>query len=353
MARIQHKPPLHRTNLYSCSRTGLTTILGRRGFKLCHVNTLFKHLYRQESGSLDPLPKELGRFVSDNFVCALPRIKQLSSSARDGTTKIQVELADQSLIETVVIPERSRITLCISTQVGCGQRCSFCQTGRMGLVRQLQPSEIVGQFLIARRWLADDPKRLSQFTSARDISNIVCMGMGEPLDNLEALLDAISILSDRHGAQLAMRKIAVSTIGNPVALQKLLTVYPKIRIALSVHATDSKRRAKIIPSERKWPLSESLRILAGHRYLLVQYTLLNGVNDTSEDAQALLKLLAPPTEAKVNLIVYNPIRDGRFTATSVSQIKSFRHQLLQGGIRATIRYSKGNDINAACGQLFT
>ena len=221
----------------------------------------------------------------------------------------------------------------------------------MGLVRQLQPFEIVGQFLLARRWLNDNQNQLSCFTSADSISNIVCMGMGEPLDNLDALMDAISILSDRHGAQLAMRKISVSTIGNPSALQKLLAVYPKIRIALSVHAVDSKCRAKIIPSERKWPLDESLRILADHRYLLVQYTLLNGVNDSIDDAQALIKLLAP-TEAKVNLIVYNPIRDGRFTATSVAQVKTFQHQLLQGGIRATVRYSKGNDIDAACGQLF-
>ena len=219
MVRIQDRPPPRRTNLYSCSRAELTTILGRHGFKVCHVDTLFKHLYRHESGSLTPLPKALGRFVSDNFFCALPRIKQLSSSSCDGTTKIQIELADRSLIETVVIPERSRITLCISTQVGCGQRCSFCQTGRMGLVRQLQPSEIVGQFLVARRWLNDNHNRLSKFTAATAISNIVCMGMGEPLDNLEALLDAISILSDRYGAQLAMRKIAVSTIGNPLALQ--------------------------------------------------------------------------------------------------------------------------------------
>ena len=352
MVRIQSNHPLRSTNLYSCSRAELTTIFQRHGFKACHVDSIFKCLYRQGvDDSLDDLPKTLRRFVRDNFCCTLPRIKQLFSSEHDGTTKIQVELDDQSLIETVVIPERARITLCISTQVGCGQRCSFCQTGRMGLVRQLQPFEIVGQFLLARQWLNDNQSRFSRFTSANSISNIVCMGMGEPLDNLDALVDAISILSDRHGAQLAMRKISVSTIGNPIALQKLLAVYPKIRIALSVHAVDSKLRAKIIPSERKWPLDESLRILADHRYLLVQYTLLNGVNDSIDDAQALIKLLAP-TEAKVNLIVYNPIRDGRFTATSVAQIKTFQHQLLQGGIRATVRYSKGNDIEAACGQLF-
>ena len=301
--------------------------------------------------SLVDLPKTLQRFVNDNFSRTLPRINQLSSSLLDGTTKIQLELDDRTLIETVIIPERTRITLCISTQVGCGQRCSFCQTGRMGLVRQLQPFEIVGQFVLARQWSNDNQSRLGRFTSANSISNIVCMGMGEPLDNLDSLVNAISILSDRHGAQLAMRKIVVSTIGNPIALQKLLAVYPKIRIALSVHAVDSKRRAKIIPSERKWPLNESLKILADHRYLLVQYTLLHGVNDSLDEAQQLIKLLAP-TKAKVNLIVYNPIRDGRFTATPVAQVKSFQHQLLTGGIRATVRYSKGSDIDAACGQLF-
>lgn len=324
----------------------------QRGFKVCHVDTLFKHFYRQElDSSLTGLPKTLNRLMADNFFYTLPRIKQLSSSSHDGTTKMQIELADRALIETVIIPERARITLCISTQVGCRQRCSFCQTGRMGLVRQLQTFEIVGQFLLARQWLNDNIKQFSNFSTANSISNIVCMGMGEPLDNLDALLDTIAILSDRHGAQLAMRKIVVSTIGNPPALQKLLTTYPNIRIALSIHAVDAKLRAKIVPSERRWPLAKSLQILADHRYLLVQYTLLNGVNDSIDDAHALVRLLSP-TAAKVNLIVYNPIRDGRFTATPVTQVKSFQHQLLQQGIRATIRYSKGNDIDAACGQLF-
>ena len=305
-----------------------------------HAGHVLAFIYRNA-----PLPHRLQQFIVNACSWELPFIAQLKVSDSDGTVKMQVELADKLAVETVIIFEKHRTTLCVSSQVGCAQRCSFCQTGRMGLKRQLQTHEIVAQYLLARDWL-----RIHNHQ--RTITNIVFMGMGEPLDNLDALVDAIAILTDAHGLQLPLRKIAVSSVGNPDALRKLLGIYPNLNIAISIHAADLAKRAKLIPAEKKWSLRASLAILQQHgRNFLAQYTLLAGVNDSIDDAKALAELLEG-MEVKVNLIIYNPIRNGRFTPTSIQDVQRFQDCLFKQNIRTMVRFSKGSDISAACGQLF-
>ena len=319
------------------------------GHKPYHARHLFAALYRQPHAAL---PAALSTWVARDWQATLPALAQVAQSKQDGTVKLLLKLTDGLLVETVIICERQRLTLCVSTQVGCAQRCAFCQTGRMGLWRNLSAGEIVAQFLLARQWLAAHLDQLAVFSQARALSNLVFMGMGEPLDNLPALLDSIAILTDPHGLALAARRLAVSTVGNPHALQRLLSTYPTLPLALSVHAADPHLRSRLMPANRKWPLTQVLQVVRSFPRikLLVQYTLLAGVNDTERDALLLAELLQG-IPAKINLIVYNPIKDSQFTPSP--QMKHFQNLLFQQGRRAMIRFSKGNDIAAACGQLWT
>ena len=338
-------------DLYSCTRAALAVQLCGQGHKTCHARTLFTFLYRDAA---TPLPLSISTYVKQHWRAQLPTLAKVTRSAHDGTAKLLLRLADSAWVETVIICEKQRLTLCVSTQVGCAQRCSFCQTGRMGLQRNLSAGEIVAQFLLARRWLAQNLNSLQAFTVARAISNIVFMGMGEPLDNLTALSDSIAIFTDPFGLALAQRRLAVSTVGNPLALRHLLTTYPALPIALSVHAAEPSLRSRLVPANRKWPLHETLQVLRHYprAKLLIQYTLLAGINDSTQAALQLAQLLHD-IPAKINLIVYNPIKDSSFAPSTLAMVKNFQDTLFQQGQRAMIRFSKGNDINAACGQLWT
>ena len=342
----------HRPDLYSLTASELTTVLRKNSYSPHHVRTLFSCLYRYPSRDFrTELPPGPAAFIANTYSSCLPETVSIDRSTVDGTVRMRIKLWDGVNIESVIICEKRRITLCVSSQAGCAQRCVFCQTGRMGLVRQLQAGEIVSQFLLAKNWVAQNIKWLQGFTQASELSNIVFMGMGEPLDNLDPMLAAISILTDDHGLGVAFRKIAVSTVGNPHALRRLLATYPRIRVALSIHAANSSLRSQLVPANRKWPLAESLAVLKQSRNFMVQYTLLQGVNDSLTDAQQLVDLLQGLV-VKVNLIVYNPIPDGTFQPTPVEEVKKFQNFLFQHGIRTMIRFSKGQDIGAACGQLY-
>lgn len=320
------------------------------GHKSCHARSLFSSLYRNTPALL---PRAVSACIARHWQATLPTLAKVAQSKQDGTAKLLLQLKDGLQVETVIIGEKQRLTLCVSTQVGCAQRCAFCQTGRMGLWRNLTAGEIVAQFLLARQWLTQHRHTLAAFSNADAISNIVFMGMGEPLDNLDALLDSIAILTDPYGLALAARRIAVSTVGNPAALSRLLNTYPSLPLALSVHAADPSLRSRLVPANRKWPLAEVLQVLRNfpRSKLLIQYTLLAGVNDSERDALLLAELLHG-IPAKINLIIYNPIDDSTFTPSSHATVKNFQNLLFQQGRRAMIRFSKGNDIAAACGQLF-
>ena len=342
----------HQPDLYSLTADEVTTALRKNGYSPQHTRTLFNCLYRYPARDFRrELPYSPATFVARTYSDRLPETIGIDRSTVDGTVRMRIKLGDGAKIESVILCEKRRITLCVSSQAGCAQRCVFCQTGRMGLVRQLQAGEIVGQFLLAKNWVAQNITWLQGFTQASELSNIVFMGMGEPLDNLDSLLAAISILTDDCGLGVAFRKIAVSTVGNPRALRRLLAVYPRIRVALSIHAANSSLRSQLVPANRKWPLAESLAVLKQSRNFMVQYTLLQGVNDSLTSAHQLVDLLQG-LAVKVNLIVYNPIPDGKFQPTPVVEVKKFQNFLFQHGIRTMIRFSKGQDIGAACGQLY-
>jgi len=328
-----------------------------------HARQLFRHAYRDLSDAPwfgQGLPKKLTQKMSGSFVTDSVAVDQFFESEYDASVKFSLKLNDDSLVEMVIIPEKARITLCVSTQVGCRQGCVFCHTGRMGLIRNLTAGEIVGQVVTAQKWLSTNEnwyERSSKNPGAL-ISNVVFMGMGEPLDNVDALIKSIEIMTDPMGLAIAQKKLSVSTSGHIDGLEKLLARFPRVPVAISLHETDDTRRSKIMPINRRWPLAEliemirKINILNPRGSVLIQYTLISGVNDSLQQASALADLLEG-LRVKVNLIPLNEIEPSRFQRPDEDGVALFRDYLHSRGYRVMVRYSKGLDIVAACGQLIS
>jgi 23S rRNA (adenine2503-C2)-methyltransferase len=292
-------------------------------------------------------------FLQQNFSMSLPvKVSRCETSAMDGSSKLVMTLEDGREIETVLIPERGRLTQCLSTQVGCAQACRFCQTGRMGLLRNLSAAEIVGQVVAADLWRRQQHGSIvSQFDK---ISNLVFMGMGEPLDNLDSVLTGIEILTDTQGFQISHNKITVSTVGLLPQLETLLQ-RSKICVALSVHSPFDAERTKVMPVNARHPIANVIKVLRERsqtygRPYMVQYTMLKNVNDSSAHAEALVDLLKG-LKVKINLIPLNEHEGAAFRRPDLSRIWQFRDVLKNQGHVVTVRLSKGRDIAAACGQL--
>ena len=336
--------------------------LTQRGAPTVHARAIFRELYKRgaaDASATEGIGASLRAAVAADFHFALPRLAHWAESAYDHSVKFRAELGDGTAVETVLMPESSRITVCLSSQVGCAQACTFCHTGRMGLVRNLTAAEIVGQVVAANAWIRIHPEWLKRVRlgAGSQITNVVFMGMGEPLDNLGAVGDGLAILHDPYGFNLSLRKLSVSTAGHLDGLRTLTLRYPDLSIALSLHATTDAARSRIMPINRRWPLAELIGFLRSHysgpglgRSLLVQYTVIAGVNDSGEDAARLFDLLQG-LPVKINLIPLNEIEPSRLRAPSVAGLESFRDQLHAAGFRVMVRYSKGQDITAACGQL--
>lgn len=330
------------------------------GVPRIHARNLFRSAYKEsisQPWTREGLPKSLAAKFSSDYHSIDLTIDQEHLSAYDGSVKFVIRLADDRKVEMVLMPESKRLTLCVSSQVGCAQSCTFCHTGRMGLIRNLSAAEIVGQVWTANRWLKEHAEWLKEnrLPAYQRVSNIVFMGMGEPLDNVESVGRAITILTDPYGAAIAKRRISVSTAGHLDGLDALLKIHPDVRLAISVHSADVVERSKIMPINRKWPLPqliEKLRSLPTQQEhgLLLQYTLINGVNDSIEHAKKLIALVQG-MNVKINLIPLNPIDPSRFKAPDVQRLEQFRDVIYESGIRVLVRYSKGQDIAAACGQL--
>lgn len=292
--------------------------------------------------------------------------------AADGTCKMLFKLKDQQVagaIETVLIPVtregslRPRTTLCVSSQVGCAMNCQFCYTGRMGLRAQLSTAQIVEQVVEAMRLASRESEAaalgLPGAAPLPPITNIVFMGMGEPLHNLSAVLSAVDILCDGTGLQFSHNKVTVSTVGLVPQLRHFVQNSPA-QLAVSLHATTDEVRKKIVPVNRKWPLETligSLRELfprdpakSHPRHVLIEYVMLRDVNDSLEDAHRLVELMQD-VECKINLIMFNPHEGTQFTASSMEQVEAFRDIIMQARRVCTIRDSRGDDEMAACGQL--
>jgi len=303
----------------------------------------------RDVAGLTDLPRTLREALAARFTLDRP-VPVTAHRATDGTIKWLLRLADGRTIETVFIPGDGRGTLCISSQVGCTLSCAFCHTGTMPLVRDLDAGEIVGQVLHALDELGDWPRS----GRPRKVTNVVFMGMGEPLFNYEAVARALRILLDRDGLGFSKRKVTVSTSGVVPAIDRLGREFG-VRLAISLHAPDDERRDRLVPINRKWPIAELLdacRRYPTGRMITFEYVLLEGVNDAPEDARALAALLAD-LPAKINLIPFNPWPGSAFRCPDEARMRRFRRILEEAGFEAPIRTPRGRDILAACGQLRT
>ncbi len=289
------------------------------------------------------LPLALREALAAHFT--LPTLQPvLVAHAEDDTRKLLFELDGRAAVEAVLIPDPPRLTLCISSQAGCGMGCEFCATARLGLLRNLSAAEIVGQVLSARALLRADER----------ISNIVFMGMGEPLANYAAVVEAIEMLTAEWGVAISARRITVSTVGLVPQMQRLVRD-THVNLAVSLAATTDAQRARLMPINRRYTLEALLAMcralpIPQRRRITFEYVMLAGINDADDDAARLVRLLHG-IRAKVNLIPFNPFPGAAFAASSPEVIQHFQERLLAHGVHATIRQSRGRDIQAACGQL--
>lgn len=293
------------------------------------------------------LSKSLRLSLAENSNIRTPEIVH-DHVASDGTRKWLMKLEDGNCIETVFIPEEDRGTLCVSSQVGCMLNCTFCSTARQGFNRNLQVGEIIGQL-----WVAAEA--LGQHGNDRVITNIVMMGMGEPLLNYDNVIPAMSLMLDDHAYGLSRRRVTLSTAGVVPAIDRLAADLP-VSLAVSLHAPNDELRNKLVPINRKYPINELLSACKRYvgndsrRRITFEYVMLQGVNDSEQHARQLAAILAK-VPAKVNLIPFNPFPQGEYKRSSQAAIDRFRDILIKKGIVTVTRKTRGDDIDAACGQL--
>lgn len=338
--------------------TGLTfeklaAEISKIGKEKYRTEQIFFWLYRRRVSSfaeMTNLSKEVRELLEEKFYIPRPPRVSTQVSQEDKAQKSLFRLSDQRTIETVLMPIKDRLTQCVSSQVGCAMACSFCNTGDMGLMRNLKTHEIVDQVLeVARSY----PKEITDQYGER-ITNIVYMGMGEPLHNLENVLDSIAILTHPHGFNISHRKITVSTSGLvPQMLE--LGKRSKVNLAVSLNATTDEFRDEVMPVNKKYNLKALLDgcrnyELGPGRRITFEYVMLKGLNDSKADAQRILKLLAG-IPSKVNLIPFNPHPASPYQRPDLPSVMAFQKYLLDRNMTTTIRISKGPDILAACGQL--
>jgi 23S rRNA (adenine2503-C2)-methyltransferase len=303
-------------------------------------------LYKKDALSVQEmtnLPEAMRTKLAQQFSpFSLQCVRQTPS--QDGSIKFLFEVEGKEFVESVLIPSRGRLTLCVSTQVGCPIRCTFCASGLEGLKRNLSAAEILDQVSFARR------------NAPYPLTNIVYMGMGEPFLNYDAVIHSVRTLMAPWGYALSGRRITISTSGIVPGIERFLNEkIPLVQLSLSLHAGRDALRTELMPINKKYPIKSLIQALKKGRtsktgdYTL-EYTLLKEVNDTVRDARELASI-AKQTQAKVNLIAYNPVQGQGYQRLSRGQMEAFKIQLEREGVRATIRYSAGSDIGAACGQL--
>ena len=300
------------------------------------------------------LAKDYRAMLADTFVVAVPEVVTHQVSG-DGTRKYLVRIAGGHEVEVVYIPETDRGTLCISSQVGCTLTCSFCHTGTQKLVRNLTSAEIIGQVMVARDDLGEWPVPGAPKDETRLLSNIVLMGMGEPLYNFENVRDAMKIAMDPDGIQLSRRRITLSTSG---VVPEIARTAQEIgcQLAISFHATTDAVRDTLVPINKKWPLAELLDALRSYpkvsnsERITFEYVMLDGVNDSDDDARRLIKLI-DGIPAKINLIPFNEWPGAPYKRSSNNRIRAFADIIYNAGYASPVRKPRGEDIMAACGQL--
>lgn len=341
------------TNLLDFDLEGLTAFCEQLGEKRFRATQLFRWIHQRgarEFDQMSDLAKSLRqKLATCAHISALPVVSEHQSA--DGTIKWLFDVGAGNAVETVFIPEDDRGTLCVSSQAGCAVGCRFCSTGHQGFSRNLSTAEILAQL-----WFAEHTLRQRLGVSERVISNVVMMGMGEPLQNYGALVPALRTMLDDHGYGLSRRRVTVSTSGVVPMIDRLRDDCP-VALAVSLHAPDDALRDSLVPLNRKYPIDDLLaacqRYLdkAPRDFITFEYCMLDGVNDTPEHALALVQLLQPRIRCKLNLIPFNPFPASGLTRSPRERVQAFARVLQDAGLVTTVRKTRGDDIDAACGQL--
>ncbi|MDH3789253.1 MAG: 23S rRNA (adenine(2503)-C(2))-methyltransferase RlmN [Xanthomonadales bacterium] len=340
-----------RINLLDLDEVRLREFFQSIGEKPFRAEQILKWIYHQgvtDFELMTNLSKELRQRLERVAVVEPPKVLSEQVSL-DGTTKWLIGFGGGNAVETVFIPETSRGTLCISSQVGCALNCTFCATGAQGFNRNLTTAEIIGQVWLAARALGHERNGI------RRITNVVLMGMGEPLLNFDAVVPALSLLRHDLGFGFAAKRVTLSTAGLVPGIDRLRETID-VALAVSLHAPEDALRETLVPLNRKYPIRELMRSCADYvsdkhkRTVTFEYTLIDGVNDHPEHARQLVKLLRR-LPSKLNLIPFNPFPGTRYRCSTAERIREFQEIVMAGGLIATVRKTRGDDIDAACGQL--
>ncbi|MBP1150330.1 MULTISPECIES: 23S rRNA (adenine(2503)-C(2))-methyltransferase RlmN [unclassified Methylocaldum] len=333
-------------NLLGLDRKAMEAFFVEIGEKPFRATQLLQWIHQRgvaDFSAMTNLSKSLRTRLAERCEIRVPEIAYAQKSS-DGTCKWLLQLDDQNRIETVFIPEDGRGTLCVSSQVGCALECSFCSTARQGFNRNLSAAEIISQLWVARRELGEGR-----------VTNVVLMGMGEPLLNFNNVVAATSLMLDDFAYGLSKRRVTLSTSGIVPALDRLAEV-SDIALAVSLHAPDDELRNELVPINRKYPIKELLAACKRYvgrenrRKVTFEYVMLDGINDTPAHARALIRLLSH-VPSKVNLIPFNPFPGSNYRCSGPETIRRFSDMLHAAGLIATTRKTRGDDIDAACGQL--
>lgn len=359
-------------DLLGLSPDELTAACGSWGQKPFRARQLLRWVHQRGEGDfsrMTDLARGFREELSIRAVVAAPPVLR-DHVSRDGTRKWLLDVGGGNAIESVFIPESARGTLCVSTQAGCAVHCRFCSTGHQGFSRNLRASEIVGQLWLAQRLIerdgiqgqlphddgeGDDSDGAVGVTRSRPVTNVVFMGMGEPLQNYEATLTALRLMLDDNAYGLSRRRVTVSTSGVVPMMDRLREDCP-VALAVSLHAPDDDLRDELVPINRKYPIDQllaaCLRYLdrAPRDFITFEYVMLDGVNDTPGHAERLLERVRR-VPCKFNLIPFNPFPGSGLRKSPAERIRAFARQLSEGGRVTTIRRTRGDDIDAACGQL--
>jgi 23S rRNA (adenine2503-C2)-methyltransferase len=340
-----------RINLLDYDRTGLREVFAGLGEKPYRAEQVMKWIYHRrvtDFAEMTDVGKALREKLEKAAEIAPPKTL-FETQASDATYKWLLGMDGSNAIETVFIPETSRGTLCVSSQVGCGLNCRFCSTGTQGFNRNLSAAEIIGQVFVAAKHLGNVPHQ------QRKLTNVVMMGMGEPLLNFDNVVKAMSVMRDDLGFGLANKRVTLSTAGLVPMIDRLGEV-ADVSLAVSLHAPNDELRTELVPLNRKYPIDELLAACARYAArrprttITFEYTMLDGVNDKPEHARQLIKLMRR-LPAKVNLIPFNPFHGTRFSRSSEEAIRGFQKILLDADVLTMVRRTRGEDIDAACGQL--
>jgi 23S rRNA (adenine2503-C2)-methyltransferase len=338
-------------NLFDYDRKGLRDLFAQLGEKPYRADQVMKWVYHRHVTDFAEMT-DVGKALRDKLTAAIqivPPNTLFEKQAADGTHKWLLGMDGSNAIEAVFIPETSRGTLCVSSQVGCGLNCQFCSTATQGFNRNLSAAEIVGQVWVAAKHLGNVPHH------QRKLTNVVMMGMGEPLLNFDNVVTAMSVMRDDLGFGLANKRVTLSTAGLVPMIDRL-SESSDVSLAVSLHAPNDELRTELVPLNKKYPIDELLAACARYAArrprttITFEYTMLKGVNDKPEHARQLIKLMRR-LPAKVNLIPFNPFHGTRFERSDEDVIRAFQKILLDANVLTMVRRTRGDDIDAACGQL--